>query len=94
MSERRLQGGALQALRWAMQEKREIVLEDFFGCTVMNWRSSRDEDGWPDHVVALMERQHCRLGDEDEDEDGDEDYDNNKYEDNKGNLDMHGGQRW
>ena len=59
----------------------------------MNWRSSRDEDGWPDHVVALVERQHSRLGDEDEDDDNVDD-DNNKHEDNKGGLDVHGGQRW
>ncbi|KAB2109244.1 hypothetical protein AG0111_0g3328 [Alternaria gaisen] len=61
----------------------------------MNWRSSRDKDGWPDHVVALVERQQSRLGNEDdEDDDDDDDSNNNKYEDNKGSLDVHGGQRW
>lgn len=57
----------------------------------MNWRSSRDEDGWPDHVVALVERQHSRLGDDNDDDDNNN---NNKYEDDKGSLDVHGGQRW
>ena len=57
----------------------------------MNWRSSRDGDGWPDHVVALVERQHSRLGDDNDDDDNNN---NNKYEDDKGSLDVHGGQRW
>lgn len=43
-------------------------------------------------MVALVERQHSRLGNEDEDDDNDDD--DNKYEDNKGSLDVHGGQRW
>lgn len=44
-------------------------------------------------MVALVERQHSRLGDEDDDDDNVDD-DNNKHEDNKGSLDVHGGQRW
>lgn len=41
-------------------------------------------------MVALVERQHSRLGDDNDDDDDN----NNKYEDDKGSLDVHGGKRW
>jgi hypothetical protein len=56
---------AVAALDSFRQNSRKIiVLEDFFGCTVMTSPKSRDEGGWPDHVLALAERQHSEPDDD------------------------------